>query len=86
MWCVQDEAFQNFTRLLLKVPEHTWGIDTKQAPQHWDVWNNADFRKALVDNPLFATAEESWGRQAAYIQWGVEARSPSLMGNVVHFL
>lgn len=78
-WFVQDEAFQNFTRLLLKVSEHTWGIDTKQAPQSWDVWNNTAFRKARVDNPLFAIAESSWQRQAEYIQWGVEARTSSEM-------
>jgi hypothetical protein len=76
--CLQDEAFQNFTRLLLKVPEHTWGMDTKQAPQNWDVWSNAAFRKALTDSPLFAVAEGAWGRQAEYIQWGVEVCTLSL--------
>ena len=71
---MQDEAFLNFTRLLLKIPEHTWGIDTKDAPQHWDVWANEDLRKARTDIPLFKVAEESWGRQAQYIQWGIEVR------------
>jgi Domain of unknown function (DUF5054) len=71
---VQDTAFQNFTRLLLKVPEHTWGLDTKVAPAHWDVWSNEDFRAALVGIPEFAAAEQEWLRQAEYVRWAIDVR------------
>jgi hypothetical protein len=70
--CVQDPVFRNFTRLLLKVPEHIWGIDSKVAPATFDVWQNADFRAALGSNKLFAIAEESWLRQSAYIPWSIQ--------------
>eukprot|EP00892_Ulva_mutabilis_P005410 jgi/Ulvmu1/3240/UM150_0013.1 len=70
---IQDPAFQNFTRLFLKVPEHTWGIDTKSAPASWGVWGNDDFRAALKDNPKFAQAEQSWSRQRQYISWSLQA-------------
>lgn len=72
---MQDPSFQNFTRLFLKVPEHTWGIDSKTAPASWEVWSNDEFRAALLDNPKFAQAEASWSRQRDYISWSLQARS-----------
>jgi hypothetical protein len=71
---LQDPAFRNFSRLLLKAPEHTWGVDTKQAPASFNIWKNDEFRAALGNNTLFATAEKSWDKQFAYIPWSVQVR------------
>lgn len=43
-----DAALANFTRLLLKVPEHTWGADVKAALGDWGRWANADLHAALA--------------------------------------
>lgn len=69
----QDPAFQNFTRLFLKAPEHTWGIDSKTAPASWDTWDNAAFRAARNSSEKFAQAEHSWARQSRYIEWSLQA-------------
>jgi hypothetical protein len=76
---LQDPAFRNFTRFLLKVPEHTWGIDSKVAPASWGVWGNDEFREALQNDDLFSIAEESWRRQASYVNWAIEVRWPACM-------
>lgn len=73
---VQDTAFQNFTRLFLKTPEHTWGIDSKSAPASWDVWDNTAFREALNGSDKFQNAEYSWTRQGQYIKWSLQVCTP----------
>ena len=74
----QDPAFRNFTRLLLKIPEHTWGIDSKSAPGDWNIWDNAGMAEAMKTNPLWGVAADSWVRQNAYIGWAVEVRDTSV--------
>lgn len=67
-----DAAFLRFSRLLLKVPEHTWGVDTKQYPGDYHRWSNVQLQGALIEgDPRFAAAIDSWERQRAYNSWAV---------------
>ena len=71
-----EPNFANFTRLLLKVPEHTWGNDIKKSLAEYDPgsWTNEQFRAALEggkDN--YVRTVEAWHRQRAYLLWAVEA-------------
>ncbi|KAL4451756.1 hypothetical protein ABPG75_007418 [Micractinium tetrahymenae] len=81
----EDPAFQRFSRLLLKLPEHTWGVDVKEYPNNWDIWANADLHKKLAeltgpDDP-FQVAIDSWARQRAYNQWAVQELGQSDAGH-----
>lgn len=71
---VQDPNFRNFSRLLLKLPEHTWGVDANAYPGTFDVWTNEDVRAAITHDDKFAIAEESWVKQRAYIPWSISVR------------
>ena len=42
-----DIEFKRFTRLLMKIPEHTWGCDSKRLPNDWDTWKNNDLAESL---------------------------------------
>jgi hypothetical protein len=39
---LQSRAVQRFDRLLLKVPEHTWGLDVKTTLEHFDCCGTYD--------------------------------------------
>lgn len=41
----EDPAFDAFSRMLLKIPEHTWGADVKKALADWGNWTNSKFHK-----------------------------------------
>ena len=70
----QDAArLANFTRFLVKVPEHTWGLDCKHAPNDWRAWSNADLSAARESEPLFWAAEHGWRLQRAYIRYAIDA-------------
>jgi hypothetical protein len=75
----QGAAFiERFSRLLLKIPEHTWGVDTKEYPGDYTRWSNADLRQVLEDKvPEFQVAVRSWQRQRAYTSWAVEELAES---------
>jgi len=68
-----EAAFLKFSRLLLKIPEHTWGVDTKEYPGDYSRWSNAELKNAVENNvSQFSVAVASWQRQRAYTQWAVE--------------
>jgi hypothetical protein len=68
-----EAAYLKFSRLLLKIPEHTWGVDTKEYPGDYSRWSNIELKDALESNVKeFTVAVESWHRQRAYTQWAVE--------------
>lgn len=70
----QDAAFLNFSRILTKVPEHTWGLDVKKALNDFTNWDNERFHACLaLPCPNYAALIWSWVRQAAYIPWALEA-------------
>jgi hypothetical protein len=70
-----DEArFDAFARMLLKIPEHTWGCDSKAFPGDYERWSNAELEAALAAGDAeFAAAVESWRRQRAYVVLAVGA-------------
>lgn len=68
----QDAAFRNFTRLLLKIPEHTWGADTKMAMNDYVNWTNSDFSEALSSGH-YQDIVYTWKRQYRYLEWAFEA-------------
>lgn len=68
-----DPAFLQFSKYLLKVSEHTWGVDTKEYPGDYILWRNLDFEMALKSRDTrFVTAIESWQRQRKYLAWAVD--------------
>jgi len=77
---ITEPNFANFTRLMLKVPEHTWGNDIKKSLAEYDPesWTNAKFRAALASGKEnYARTVEAWRRQRAYLKWAVEALPPA---------
>lgn len=84
---VTDAALTNFTRLLLKTSEHTFGLHTILDQT---VWQNVDVAKALEApgthvGAMFATAVASWAEQREYIDHAVNAldanTSPAAVGS-----
>ena len=68
-----DDDFNRFSRLLVKIPEHTWGVDTKEDPGDYTRWSNVELRKALEEgDEKFVAAVDSWRRQRSYCQWAAE--------------
>ena len=65
----------NFTRMMLKVPEHTWGVDTKKGLDDYSTWDAPALRAALAAgaNANFSRTVYSWERQRAYLDWALEA-------------
>ena len=73
---LQDPKFQNFSRLLTKLPEHTWGLDTKDGLGDYVNWTNAAFHTCLKRRcPNYEAITLSWRRQYAYIPWALEVRA-----------
>jgi len=71
-----SKQLQDFTRMLYKMPEHTWGTPSLPDHQHYI---NADFfaHRAAGD---YANEEASWAEQRAFAdfalaRWGI---TPSL--------
>src|SRR4051812_17336373 len=46
--CPRDERYYNFSRLLIKVSEHTWGGDAKKFLPDYLHWDNVGFQKMLA--------------------------------------
>jgi hypothetical protein len=42
-----SQGVGELTRMLLKVPEHTWGLDVKKVLHDFVNWTNADFHACL---------------------------------------
>lgn len=59
-----DAHVWQFSRLLLKAAEHTWGLDQKVAikPYVASNWSNADLQ-ALLPQPDFVSFVDEWYRQ-----------------------
>jgi hypothetical protein len=72
--CDSDSAsFHNFTRLLLKGGEHTWGADVKfelnyTDPATWNNWSNENLTKAL-NTTNYQNLMTSWIEQR---NWAIE--------------
>ncbi len=74
-----DPAFDKFSRSLLMVPEHTWGLDVKTHLDDWENYGAVEFALARSrDN--FNKMEASWAEQRAYVTEAVDALGGSLLG------
>jgi len=76
-------AMKTFDRMLVKVPEHTWGLAQSWFLPDYTNWSNVDFSRAraavkapVLDNRQQAdyfTQEQSWHEQRAFITNAVDA-------------
>jgi hypothetical protein len=74
-----DPAMAAFSRSLLIIPEHTWGLDVKTHLADYTNYGAAQFR-AVRGQANFRHMEESWAEQRAYLRDAVEALGESREG------
>ncbi len=74
-----DAAMAAFSRSLLMIPEHTWGLDVKTHLADYTNYGAAQFR-AVRARANFRHMEESWAEQRAYLRAAVEALGESPEG------
>eukprot|EP01065_Artemidia_motanka_P017968 TRINITY_DN2135_c0_g1_i2.p2 TRINITY_DN2135_c0_g1~~TRINITY_DN2135_c0_g1_i2.p2 ORF type:complete len:516 (+),score=167.33 TRINITY_DN2135_c0_g1_i2:1453-3000(+) len=71
---MQDAAFYNFTRLLIKNVEHTWGL---HGLAEVTGWTNANLTHNLADpGPVgqkYRNWTASWVEQRMYLYWALDA-------------
>ena len=65
---LNDNRIHNFSRLLIKNGEHTWGKDVKTFLNDWVNWNNDAFLAHLNTKP-YQDIIASWVEQRS---WGIE--------------
>lgn len=75
---VPPEEMHAFSRGLLPVSEHTWGLDVKTHLGDWSSYAAPDFRAAR-SGANFQKMEASWREQRAYIDQAVKALPSGLM-------
>ncbi|WIA20109.1 hypothetical protein OEZ85_005961 [Tetradesmus obliquus] len=73
----ESPAFHNFTRMLVKVAEHTWGVSFNQYFNDFSNYTNAWLHQLLEEGEAahanLAVCVESWRRQRQYVDWALEA-------------
>lgn len=69
-------ALNKFSRSLLMVPEHTWGMDEKTHLKDYDNYTGEAFRVART-TPKFQAFEASWAEQRAYLDDAIAALEPA---------
>lgn len=67
-----SDAFDKFSRALLKIPEHTWGLDVKNHLLDFETYPSESFRAAR-GKPNFQKMEASWQEQRAYLDEALAA-------------
>ncbi|KIZ02961.1 hypothetical protein MNEG_4996 [Monoraphidium neglectum] len=73
--CTCSPAFKQFSRLIIKVAEHTWGLAFDQNLGDVTNYTNAYLHPrlaALNSQPKYARIVESWRRQREYVRWALE--------------
>lgn len=61
---LENPVFRNFSRLFVKYPEHTDGLDVKTWLADWQNWTNAQFHACLAQNlPNYQTMIGGWIEQ-----------------------
>lgn len=68
---IAPQTIQGFSRKILLVPEHTWGLDVKTHLNDWDHYSAQEFRSAR-HRENFKKMEASWQEQRGYLQTAVE--------------
>ena len=69
---VPAEKLHAFSRSLLLVPEHTWGLDLKTHLRDWEHYDAPAFQQAR-SGENYHKMEASWEEQRAYLQQAVDA-------------
>eukprot|EP00884_Botryococcus_braunii_P018962 jgi/Botrbrau1/574/Bobra.0010s0040.1 len=70
-------AYRNFSRMLLKIPEHTWGLDTREALPDFTNWGNAAFHRQLEDKKaIYLRTVASWKEQKSFVDYAISALEP----------
>jgi hypothetical protein len=77
-----DLLYRAFSRRLLPVPEHTWGMDEKTHLDDYTTYSAEPFRAALAQ-PKFQHFAASWDEQRAYIDSAVDALGEGALGQQV---
>lgn len=72
----QADTFKHFNRALLKIPEHTWGLDVKTHLADFENYRN-DLFDAARGKPNFQKMEASWQEQRAYLDEALAALGDS---------
>ncbi len=67
-----DPTFGKFSRSLMMIPEHTWGMDEKTHLRDYTNYDARSFR-AVRREEHFQKFESSWAEQRAYLTEGVDA-------------
>lgn len=75
----QEITWKKFSRALLKIPEHTWGLDVKTHLADYDNYRN-DLFDAARNKPNFQKMEASWNEQRSYVKEALDALGDSAMG------
>jgi hypothetical protein len=70
------EGWEDFSRLLLKVSEHTWGLDGRCNTEPQTSWPNKDF-ELIRSTPMFTQQEFAWGEQRQYLTKALAALNAS---------
>jgi hypothetical protein len=66
----ENRRFKAFSRFLLMVPEHTWGLDEKTYLADYENYAGEAFRSARA-RPNFQKFESSWDEQREYVDQAV---------------
>jgi hypothetical protein len=69
---LQDSRLVAFNRMLLKLSEHTWGLDVKTFLADWNVWSNAAFHASLTLKN-FSTMVNSWIEQRYFLTAAIQS-------------
>ena len=76
-----DPIIQNFTRLVLKAGEHTWGKDIKSFLHDTSHWKNAELQQQIAGGAAnFLDVISSWTEQRA---WSVNYPQQALAGHAL---
>ena len=67
----------DFGEKLLRVAEHTWGLDVKTHLKDWEIYEPADFQKSRAKSN-FLKIEESWREKREYLTEAVESLPEAL--------
>ena len=68
-----DKRLERFSRLLLVVPEHTWGVDIKTHLADYKLYQSSKLAVARRTKANFRKVEQSWAEQRQYITDAVAA-------------
>lgn len=61
----------------VQVPEHTWGLDTREALPDFTHWGNAAFHSQLEDNSsMYLRTVASWKEQKSFVEHAISALDP----------